>query len=111
METTMLFRTALITAALLTFGIATAEADASAEVTFGDLNLAHPDDAKVLAGRLQAAAQQVCLSANPELEGKPEMQQCTDAAISMAIARIQSRMEDSVRAKLFTVRGQMTNPR
>src|ERR1700743_2194476 len=103
METHMSVRTALITAAaLFTLNIAAAEAATTANVTFGDLNLSHPEDAKVLAGRLQTAAKQVCLSANPDLDGKPEMQQCMDTAITLALAQIQSRMEQSVRANLVS---------
>lgn len=110
METTMLFRTALITAAtLLTLNIATAQA-ATTNVTFGDLNLAHPEDAKVLAGRLQAAAKQVCLTANPDLDGKPEMQQCMNTAISLALAHIQNRIDESVRANLVSDSEPLANP-
>src|SRR5579872_6620293 len=103
METTMLFRT-ITAAALFTLSIAAAQADTTANVTFGDLNLTHPEDAKVLASRLQAAAKQVCLTANPELDGKPEMQQCMDIAISLALAQIQSRIDESVRANLVSDR-------
>ena len=111
METSMSFRTALITAAsLFTLSIATAQAATTANVTFGDLNLSRPEDAKILAGRLQAAAKQVCLSANPDLDGKPEMQQCTDIAISMALASIQNQMMQSVRANLVSENEPLANP-
>ena len=72
----------------------------SANVAYGDLNLVHSDDAKVLAARLAAAAKEVCLTANPDLAGKPEMKECTDAAINMAMAQLVNRLDQSVRMHL-----------
>jgi len=47
----------IATAALLTLSIASAQADeASTQVSYSDLDLSRPDDAKTLAARLQDAA-------------------------------------------------------
>jgi UrcA family protein len=115
MEIIMSFRTAsLAAAALLTFTVSAAQADMATPVTtdvaYGDLNLAHAEDAKILAGRLQVAAQQVCLSANPGLAGKSDLQQCVDIAINMAMARIVSRLDQSVRVNLASVSQPIATP-
>jgi UrcA family protein len=110
METHMSFRTLLTAAAFVAFAATAAQANTTANVVFGDLNLSHPEDAKILAGRLQAAAQQVCIKANPDIQGKAEMQQCVDAAIGMALAQIQNRMADSVRANLISDTETPANP-
>src|SRR4051812_38673867 len=103
METTMLARPALfLTAALFAATAAHAETltPVSTNVGYGDLNLSHAEDAGVLATRLAAAAKTVCLSANPSLAGTPEMKQCTDAAINMAMAQLVSKLDKSVRVHL-----------
>jgi len=103
METTMLARPALFLAAAL-FATTAARAETltpvSTDVAYGDLNLSHADDAKVLATRLAAAAREVCLTANPDLAGKPEMKECTDTAINLAMAQLVNRLDQSVRMHL-----------
>jgi UrcA family protein len=98
----------IITATALFALIATA-ADAgdasppSTIVRFSDLNLSHPADAKILAGRLEVAAKQVCReegSGQTGVAAMKEMRACTDAAIGMALARIQSAVGQAVRAQL-----------
>lgn len=83
-----------------------AQADmlSSTQVLYGDLNITNPADAKILAGRLHAAATEVCLQANG---GEPTshvaeiaVQQCVARAIGGAIATIQRNMEDTVRLNL-----------
>jgi UrcA family protein len=110
-EITMLFRS-FTTAALLALGIAAAQADdlsqASTTVSFGDLNLSQPADAKILADRLEDAATSVCLKVNPDLS-PALMQQCIDSAISIAMTGIQDRLDQDVRAKLFVVRSSLAN--
>jgi UrcA family protein len=112
-EITMLFRT-LTAAAILVLGITAAQADdlsqVSAYVTFGDLNLSQPADAKILADRLEDAAKSVCLKANPDLDSSALMQQCIDSAISMGMTGIQDRLDQEVSAKLVVVRTSLTNP-
>ena len=60
-------------AALLAFTVTSAQADAGSDasvlVVYGDLNLAKPADAKILADRLQAAATRACFDANRDLTG------------------------------------------
>jgi UrcA family protein len=110
-EITMLFRS-FTTAALLALGITAAQADdlsqASTTVSFGDLNLSQPADAKILADRLEDAATSVCLKVNPDLS-PALMQQCIDSAISIAMTGIQDRLDQDVRAKLFVVRSSLAN--
>lgn len=83
---------------------ASALSSSSMDVAYGDLNIAQPGDAKVLADRLHAAATEVCLKANGGLPSTRDqdmaVQHCVDGAISTAIATIQSRMERSVRLNL-----------
>jgi UrcA family protein len=97
-------------AALLTIAGTAARAHSSTQVAFGDLNLSRPEDARILVGRLQTAARMVCLKANNSsgLIGKPEMQQCVDAAITTAIARIE---EQTTQHLLTTVRTNLVSAR
>ena len=61
-----MLRTLTVTA-LLTLSITAVHAeDASTLVSYADLDLSKPADAKTLAARLQDAATAVCLKANPE---------------------------------------------
>ena len=83
----------LATAAILALSAnaALADSQASVDVPFGDLNLSQPHDAKILAGRLEAAAAAVCLKANndtPSAIPAPMMQDCIDTAINIAVSRI-----------------------
>ena len=108
-----MFRTFTI-AALFALAATTAQADSSTQVAFGDLNLSRPQDAQILADRLQTAAKMVCLSANsiPNI-GKAEMQECVDAAISTATARIEDQIRQhlvsSVHANLVSVRQRVSS--
>lgn len=94
----------LLLTATATAAQASAMSSASMDVAYGDLNVAQPSDAKILAGRLHAAASQVCINANGGLPTTRDqdiaVQHCVDGAISTAIATIQSRMEQSVRLNL-----------
>lgn len=101
---------AITTAAVFAL-IATAanagDAPPSTIVNFSDLNLSHPADAKVLAGRLEAAAKQVCReegSGQVGVAAMKEMRACTDAATSMALAHIQAAIGQAVRAQLVSDR-------
>jgi UrcA family protein len=97
-------------AALLALAATTAQADSTTQVAFGDLNLSRPEDAQILADRLQTAAKMVCLDTNsiPGQIGKAAMQECVDAAISTATARIEERigqhLVSAVHANLVSVR-------
>jgi UrcA family protein len=109
----MLLRS-LTAAALLTLGFAAAHADdytqVSVSVPYGDLNLAQPSDAKVLADRLEDAAKSVCLKANPDIGSPVLMQQCIGSAVSVAMMGIEDTLDQEVRAKLVVVRTSMANP-
>jgi UrcA family protein len=122
-EITMLLRT-LTTTALLALGITAAHAadfttnnfaannftQVSVYVPYGDLNLAQPSDAKILADRLEEAAKSVCLKANPDIDSPVLMQQCIGTAISVAMVGIEDTLDQEVRAKLVVVRTSMANP-
>jgi len=76
-------------------------------VSFSDLNLSHPADAKVLAGRLEAAAKQVCReegSGQVGVAAMHEMRACADIAVNVALARIQAAVGQAVRAQLASDR-------
>ena len=114
----MLLRT-LASAALLALGLTAAHAadvtnndftQVSVYVPYGDLNLAQPTDAKVLADRLEDAAKSVCLKANPDIGSPVLMQQCIGTAISVAMMGIEDTLDQEVRAKLVVVRTSMANP-
>ena len=66
------------TAAILALAITAAHADdfASTRVTFGDLDLSQPADAKILADRLENAAKSVCIQANPDDVAPTMLQNC-----------------------------------
>jgi UrcA family protein len=101
-------------AALLTIAVTSAQADAwqeaSVPVVYGDLNLAKPADAKILADRLQAAATRACFDANRDLTGSAniplaartsEMRTCVNDAINVAMLRIEKNVTKNVRANLI----------
>ena len=98
METAML-RT-LAAAAILALTVTAAQAETpeqvSVDVSYGDLNLTHTADAKILANRLQAAAQSVCKPVSAD----SQMQDCMRAAIRGAIASIESKMENNLQYSL-----------
>lgn len=102
-----MLRTLTVTA-LLTLSIAAAHAeDASTRVTYADLDLSKPADAKTLAARLQDAATAVCLKANPENLGATALESCVTMSVRLAMARIQSDMDEVVQYKLSNVRTAM----
>ena len=102
-----MLRTLTITA-LLALGTATAHAeDVSTQVSYADLDLSKPADAKMLAARLQDAAAAVCMKANPENPLPLAMQNCVSTSVHMAMTRIQNDMEDAVHDKLSLVRTAM----
>jgi UrcA family protein len=109
-----MFRTFTI-AALFALAATTAQAESSTQVAFGDLNLSRTEDAQILADRLQTAAKMVCLDANhiPGGIGRAEMQECVDAAISTATARIEEQIRQHlvnlVHANLVSVRQRVSS--
>lgn len=98
----------IIAPALLVLSIAGASADeATTNVSYSDLDLSRPADAKVLAARLQDAASAVCLKANPEDVAPGALANCINAAVHMAMSRIESNMDATVHDKLSNVRSAM----
>ena len=91
----------------LSANAALADSQASVDVPFGDLNLSRSHDAKILAGRLEAAAAAVCLKANDgalDAIPAPAMQDCIDTAVNIAVSRVQSSLESKLRANLVNAR-------
>jgi len=102
-----MLRTLTVTA-LLALSITAAQAeDASTLVSYADLDLSKPVDARTLAARLQDAATAVCLKANPENLGPVALESCVDMSVHLAMARIQSDMDEAVRNKLSNIRTAM----
>jgi len=106
-----MFRIVTLTAAILTItGIAAlAHGQASVDVPFGDLNLSQAQDARILAARLQSAATQVCQKTNAanlaaDRISQLAMEQCIDAAINLAMQRVESNLVNKVRANLVGAR-------
>lgn len=99
----------LTATALLVLSVTAVRADDwtrdSVAVTYGDLNLSKPADAKVLAERLEAAATLACQKANSDLDWNAmplnqDMRHCIDSAITVAMSRIEKSLDRSVRANL-----------
>ena len=113
----------LSTAALFTLAAAAAQAApmtpavevASINVAYGDLNLSQPQDAAILAERLQTAAVEVCLKTNDATSSirKILMRRCVDQAVGKATSHIWSEIESSpnrsIRANLMSVRQQVAS--
>ena len=98
----------IIAPALLVLSIAGASADeATTNVSYADLDLTRPADAKVLAARLQDAAAAVCLKANPDHVAPGALENCINASIHMAMSRIESDMDATVHDKVGNVRSAM----
>ena len=98
----------LTAAALLTLSLAGAHADeASTQVSYSDLDLSRPADAKTLAARLQDAAASVCLKANPENVSPVALETCIDVSVRMAMSRIENDMTATVHDRLSNVRTAM----
>lgn len=104
-----MLRTPLALIALLPLSLATAQAAdltvSTQAVAYGDLNPLQPGDAKVLAVRLETAAQAVCEKANADTAAAPTkkaaaMQQCMDVAIAAALGQIGTRVTRTVEANL-----------
>lgn len=79
----------------------------SVEVVYGDLNPLHPEDAKILAARLEAAARSVCRnddSAAAVMGSREdqETQECMKSAINVAMARIKGKLDEAVRANFVS---------
>ena len=90
-----MLRTLTLTA-LLALSVTAAQAeDASTLVSYADLDLSKPVDARTLAARLQDAATAVCLKANPENLGATALESCVDMSVRLAMARIESDMDRS----------------
>lgn len=112
----------LSTAAFLFLAVTAAQAAevvpvdvASIDVTYGDLNLSKPQDAAILADRLQTAAHEVCLKTNdasPSVR-KILMRRCVEQAVSKATSQIWADIESSphraIRANLMSVRQQVAS--
>jgi UrcA family protein len=94
----------------LAFTAAQAETPVSIGVAYGDLNLSSPQDAAILADRLQVAARDVCLNATDTKAPirKILVRRCIDLAVNKATAQIWDNVEASpnraVRANLVSVR-------
>lgn len=94
--------------ALLALGTVSAHAeDVTTQVSYSDLDLSRPADAKVLAARLQDAATSVCLKANPDNVAKAALENCISISVHMAMSRIASDMNAAVDDKLSNVRTAM----
>src|ERR1700722_1674369 len=105
----------LATAAILALSAnaALADSQASVDVPFGDLNLSRSHDTKILAERLETAASAVCLRANSDMPGAipaHAMQDCIDTAVNIAVNRIQSSLENKLRANLINARHLQATP-
>ena len=98
----------LTAATLLALGIASAHADeVTTQVSYSDLDLSRPADARILAARLQDAATAVCLKANPENVARMALENCISLSVHMAMSRIESDMNASVHDRLGNVRTAM----
>ena len=94
--------------ALLALSIAGAQAEeATTQVSYSDLDLSRPADAKVLAARLQDAATSVCLKANPENVAPSALATCINLSVHMAMSRIESDLDATFHGKLSNVRTAM----
>ena len=102
-----MLRTLTITAVLALSVTAAQAEDASTMVSYADLDLSKPVDARTLAARLQDAATAVCLKANPDNLGATALENCVDLSVRLAMARIESDMDQAVRYKLSNVRTAM----
>jgi len=103
-----MLRPLFLAATFLTLGFAGAQADeATTRVSYSDLDLSRPADAKVLAARLQDAATAVCLKANPENVGRAALENCINISVHMAMTRIESDMNETVHDRLTNVRTAM----
>jgi UrcA family protein len=99
----------LATATILAFtaNAALADSQVSVDVPFGDLNLSQSRDAKVLAERLEDAAKAVCIKANSDHLAAltpGALQNCVDEAVNIAVDRVQSNLENKLRANLVRAR-------
>ena len=101
-----MLRTLTVTA-LLALSITAAQAEdasnASTLVSYADLDLSKPVDARTLAARLQDAATAVCLKANPENLQSMALENCVNMSVRMAMSRIESDMDEAVHDKLSNV--------
>jgi len=102
-----MLRTLTLTALLTLSATAVYADDASTLVSYADLDLSKPADAKTLAARLQDAATAVCLKANPENLNPVALENCVNVSVRMAMARIESDLDEGVRYKLSNVRTAM----
>ena len=98
----------LTVTALLVLGTLSAQADdVTTQVSYADLDLSRPSDAKVLAARLEDAATAVCLKANPENVGRGALENCISISVHMAMSRIENDMNATVHDRLSNVRTAM----
>jgi UrcA family protein len=102
-----MLRTIAVTALLILGTTAAYADDASTQVSYSDLDLSKPADAKTLAARLQDAAASVCLKANPENVAPAAMANCINASVAMAMSRIETSMDAGVHDKVRNIRSAM----
>jgi UrcA family protein len=76
------------------------DAPASQKVSYADLDISKPAGAKVLYGRIVAAARHVCaLDGNRDLGSMQWVNQCTDLAIDKAVKDVGSPALSALRPK------------
>lgn len=102
-----MLRTIAVTALFILGTTAAYADDASTQVSYSDLDLSKPADAKTLAARLQDAAASVCLKANPENVAPAAMANCINASVAMAMSRIETSMDAGVHDKVRNIRSAM----
>ena len=90
--------------ALLALSFTTAQAgDFSTQVSFADLDLSRPTDAKVMFDRLDSAAKTVCAKANPNAIRPAALERCIDASLDMALAQIQDGLDQGIHDKMVKI--------
>ena len=102
-----MLRTLTLTALLTLSATAVYADDASTLVSYADLDLSKPADARTLAARLQDAATAVCLKANPENLSPVALENCVNVSVRMAMTRMESELDEAVQSKLSNVRTAM----
>ena len=106
--------TAVIVLALFTnASLADSNLNISTSVSFSDLDLSQQHDAQILAGRIQTAAERVCLNAyRTELAEKKVGQQavdkCVDAAVKIALTKVEYSVASKIHATLVEARQQQS---
>lgn len=108
---------AALLASGLTLGVTAAQADETSsgettQVPYGDLDLSQPGDAKILANRLQDAANTVCANVVRHKSSEtPVLRDCVDEAIRSATSQIEDNLDESAHARVMYVRSEIENGR